>query len=337
MAPAGRRPDVRHRGQPEGRRGVAREGHRSGVRQRRVVRAARDGEPARGDVAVRRRAERVRGRPDRRAGAQAEPSPEDHRARPFRRRGRLPSATRRGRHRHGRARDRACDVRSRLCVETGGKLDIELVCRARRAPRRTNGGPARMPHHTPLIGMIVAGIVLAFVLGALANRLRVSPLMGYLLAGVLVGPYTPGYVADQALADQLAEIGVILLMFGVGMHFSLKDLLSVKGIAVPGAIVKIAIATLLGLGLALALEWTVGAGIVFGLALSCASTVVLLRAMQERHLIETERGRIAVGWLIVEDLAMVLALVLLPALGGLLRDGADTSAPNMQQIATTFA
>jgi CPA2 family monovalent cation:H+ antiporter-2 len=194
-----------------------------------------------------------------------------------------------------------------------------------------------MPHHTPLIGMIVAGIVLAFVLGALANRLRVSPLMGYLLAGVLVGPYTPGYVADQALANQLAEIGVILLMFGVGMHFSLKDLLSVKAIAIPGAIVQIAIATVLGMALATALGWTVGAGIVFGLALSVASTVVLLRALQERHLIETERGRIAVGWLIVEDLATVLALVLLPALSGLLRDGADAAAPGAAEIATALA
>ncbi len=177
-----------------------------------------------------------------------------------------------------------------------------------------------MPHHTPLIGTIVAGIVLAFVLGALANRLRVSPLMGYLLAGVVVGPYTPGYVADQGLANQLAEIGVILLMFGVGMHFSVKDLLSVRAIALPGAIVQIAIATLLGLALSTALGWTVGAGIVFGLALSVASTVVLLRALQERHLVETERGRIAVGWLIVEDIAMVLTLVLLPAVAGLLRD-----------------
>ncbi|HEX2116584.1 MAG TPA: YbaL family putative K(+) efflux transporter [Alphaproteobacteria bacterium] len=194
-----------------------------------------------------------------------------------------------------------------------------------------------MPHHTPLIGMIVAGIVLAFILGALANRLRISPLMGYLLAGVLVGPYTPGYVADQSLANELAEIGVILLMFGVGMHFSLKDLLSVKAIAVPGAVVQIAIATLLGMGLAASLGWSIGAGIVFGLALSVASTVVLLRALQERHLIETERGRIAVGWLIVEDLAMVLALVLLPALSGLLRDGADVAAPGAVQIAAALA
>jgi monovalent cation:H+ antiporter-2, CPA2 family len=193
-----------------------------------------------------------------------------------------------------------------------------------------------MPHHTPLIGMIVAGIVLAFVLGAVANRLRVSPLVGYLLAGVAVGPYTPGFVADQGLANQLAEIGVILLMFGVGMHFSLKDLLSVKAIAIPGAIVQIAIATLLGMGLAATLGWAPGAGFVFGLALSVASTVVLLRAMQERHLVETERGRIAVGWLIVEDLAMVLALVLLPALGDMLRGGDGAAAPNAQQIMMTL-
>jgi CPA2 family monovalent cation:H+ antiporter-2 len=194
-----------------------------------------------------------------------------------------------------------------------------------------------MPHDTPLIGMIVAGIVLAFALGTVANRLRVSPLMGYLLAGVIVGPYTPGYVADQALANQLAEIGVILLMFGVGMHFSLKDLLTVKAIAIPGAVAQIAIATALGIGLAMALGWTIGAGVIFGLALSVASTVVLLRALQERHLVETERGRIAVGWLIVEDLAMVLALVLLPALADMLRGGTDAAGPDAQQILTTLA
>jgi CPA2 family monovalent cation:H+ antiporter-2 len=175
-----------------------------------------------------------------------------------------------------------------------------------------------MPHHTPLIATIVMGLVIAFVFGAIANRLRVSPLVGYLLAGVLVGPFTPGFVADQALANELAEIGVILLMFGVGLHFSLKDLLSVRAIAIPGAIGQIAVATLLGMALSWAMGWSVGAGFIFGLALSVASTVVLLRAMQERRLIETERGRIAVGWLIVEDLAMVLALVLLPAMSGLL-------------------
>ncbi len=175
-----------------------------------------------------------------------------------------------------------------------------------------------MPHDTPLIATIVAGLGLAFVFGAIANRFRMPPLVGYLIAGMLVGPNTPGFVADQGLALELAEIGVILLMFGVGLHFSLKDLLSVRAIAVPGAVVQIAFATALGAGLAWLLGWTVGAGLVFGLALSVASTVVLLRALQERRLIETERGRIAVGWLIVEDLAMVLALVLLPALAGVL-------------------
>ncbi|HZH09785.1 MAG TPA: YbaL family putative K(+) efflux transporter [Microvirga sp.] len=170
-----------------------------------------------------------------------------------------------------------------------------------------------MPHHMPLISTIVVGLVLAFVFGTIAQRLRISPLVGYLLAGVLVGPFTPGYVADQGLANQLAEIGVILLMFGVGLHFSLKDLLSVKAIAVPGAIVQIASATLLGMGLAWMMGWSMAAGLVFGLALSVASTVVLLRALHERRMVETERGHIAIGWLIVEDLAMVLTLVLLPA------------------------
>ena len=171
-----------------------------------------------------------------------------------------------------------------------------------------------MPHHTPLIATIVVGLVLALIFGTLAHRLRISPLVGYLLAGVVVGPFTPGYVADQPLANELAEIGVILLMFGVGLHFSLKDLLSVKGIAIPGAIVQIAVATLMGMALAYGLGWPWAEGFVFGLALSVASTVVLLRAMQERRLLETERGKIAVGWLIVEDLAMVVTLVLLPAL-----------------------
>ncbi len=178
----------------------------------------------------------------------------------------------------------------------------------------------RLPTHTPLISTIVVALVLAFVLGAVANRFRVSPLVGYLLAGILIGPFTPGYVADQGIAKDLAEIGVILLMFGVGLHFTLEDLLSVKAIAIPGALVQIASATVLGMGLAWLLGWTAGAGLVFGLALSVASTVVLLRALQERRLIDTERGRIAVGWLVVEDLAMVLALVLIPALGGIFQD-----------------
>jgi CPA2 family monovalent cation:H+ antiporter-2 len=174
-----------------------------------------------------------------------------------------------------------------------------------------------MHHDTPLISTIVAALVLAYIFGMIANRLRMPPLVGYLLAGVLVGPHTPGFVADQALGAELSELGVILLMFGVGLHFSLKDLMSVRSLAIPGAIAQIAVATLLGLGLALLMGWGLGAGIIFGLALSVASTVVLLKALQDRRLIETERGRIAVGWLIVEDIAMVLALVLIPAFASL--------------------
>jgi CPA2 family monovalent cation:H+ antiporter-2 len=183
-----------------------------------------------------------------------------------------------------------------------------------------------MPHYTPLITTIVAALSLAWAFAAIAYRLKLPPLVGYLLAGIVIGPFTPGYVADQNLAGQLAEIGVILLMFGVGLHFSLDDLLSVKRIAIPGAIAQILCATLLGMGLAAWLGWPLAAGLVFGLALSVASTVVLLRAMQERRLIETERGRIAVGWLIVEDIAMVLALVLLPVVAGLLGGAGERSA-----------
>ncbi|MFD2054470.1 YbaL family putative K(+) efflux transporter [Mesorhizobium calcicola] len=195
-----------------------------------------------------------------------------------------------------------------------------------------------MPHDTPLIATIVAGLGLAFVFGALANRFRIPPLVGYLVAGVLVGPNTPGFVADAGLANELAEIGVILLMFGVGLHFSLKDLLSVRAIAVPGAIVQIGFATALGAGLSWMLGWSMGAGLVFGLALSVASTVVLLRALQELRIIETERGRIAVGWLIVEDLAMVLALVLLPALAGVLggQEQADAHVSGLLSLPASY-
>ncbi|KAB1076870.1 YbaL family putative K(+) efflux transporter [Methylobacterium soli] len=171
-----------------------------------------------------------------------------------------------------------------------------------------------MPHATELIAIIALGLVLAFLCGMAAQRLRLPPLVGYLLAGVLVGPYTPGFVGNSGLAGQLAEIGVILLMFGVGLHFSIKDLMAVRSIALPGAVVQIGVATIMGGGLALAWGWSLGAGLVFGLALSVASTVVLLRALEERNLLDSDKGRIAVGWLIVEDLAMVLALVLLPAL-----------------------
>ncbi|MHC2337118.1 YbaL family putative K(+) efflux transporter [Bradyrhizobium sp. USDA 4454] len=192
-----------------------------------------------------------------------------------------------------------------------------------------------MPHDTPLIATVVAGLGLAFVFGTIAQRFRVPPLVGYLLAGVAVGPFTPGFVADQALATELAELGIILLMFGVGLHFSLNDLLSVRKIAVPGAVAQIAVATLMGLALALLMGWTVGAGLVFGLALSVASTVVLLRALQERRLMDTERGKIAVGWLIVEDLAMVLALVLFPAVASF-QSGGDGAALTSDPLATRF-
>ena len=178
-----------------------------------------------------------------------------------------------------------------------------------------------MHHTTPLITTIVGGLVLAFLFGMLANRLRISPLVGYLLAGVLAGPFTPGFVADTNLAPELAELGVILLMFGVGLHFSLKDLMAVKAIAIPGAVAQIAVATLLGMGLSWAMGWPWLTGLVFGLCLSTASTVVLLRALEERQLIESQRGQIAIGWLIVEDLVMVLALVLLPAIAGMFEEG----------------
>ena len=184
-----------------------------------------------------------------------------------------------------------------------------------------------MHHTTPLITTIVGALVLAFLLGMLANRLRVSPLVGYLLAGVLAGPFTPGFVADTTLAPELAELGVILLMFGVGLHFSLKDLMSVKSIAIPGAVAQIIVATLLGMGLSWLLGWSLMTGLVFGLCLSTASTVVLLRALEERQLIDSQRGQIAIGWLIVEDLVMVLTLVLLPAIAGMLEQ--DNVSPTL--------
>jgi CPA2 family monovalent cation:H+ antiporter-2 len=171
-----------------------------------------------------------------------------------------------------------------------------------------------MQHQTALIATIAAGLGLAFVFGMLAVRLRLPPIVGYLLAGVAVGPYSPGFVADVSLAQQLAEIGVILLMFGVGIHFSVDDLLSVRRIALPGAAVQIAVATLLGAAVSRLWGWSWGSGIVFGLCLSVASTVVLLRALEDRGLIDSADGRIAVGWLVVEDIATVLVLVILPAL-----------------------
>ncbi|QEL57608.1 cation:proton antiporter domain-containing protein [Chromobacterium paludis] len=192
-----------------------------------------------------------------------------------------------------------------------------------------------MPHDTPLITTIVGGLVFAFAFGALALRLKLPPLVGYLTAGILVGPFTPGFQADTALAPELAELGVILLMFGVGQHFSIKDLLAVKSIAVPGALAQIAVATLLGMGLSHFLGWPPGEGLVFGLALSVASTVVLLRALEEHGWLETEDGKIAVGWLVVEDLVMVITLVLLPAFAGVL--GGGQAAPSWAQLGWTLA
>lgn len=194
--------------------------------------------------------------------------------------------------------------------------------------------------HQPssLIATVVVGLVLAFLFGTLANRLKISPLVGYLLAGVAVGPFTPGFVADQSLASQLAEIGVILLMFGVGLHFSLKDLLSVRRVVLPGAAVQFLVSSLLGIGVARLLGWSLGTGIVFGLALSVASTVVLLRALQDRRLVDSERGRIAVGWLVFQDLLTVIVLVLLPPLSGLLKGeiGSAASGTNAGELALTL-
>lgn len=165
----------------------------------------------------------------------------------------------------------------------------------------------------PLVSTIAVGLGAALIFGIFAVRLKLSPIVGYLLAGILVGPNTPGFVGDVELAKELSEIGVMLLMFGVGLHFSLEDLLSVKNIALPGALVQVGIATLMGVGLGYVLDWPLIEGIIFGLALSCASTVVLLRALEDHRILVTERGRIAMGWLIVEDILMVLALVLIPA------------------------
>src|SRR5262245_32600882 len=193
-----------------------------------------------------------------------------------------------------------------------------------------------MPQSAPLISTLVFGLVLAFGFGLVAQRLRLPPLVGYLLAAI--GPFTPGFVADQSAANQLAEIGVILLMFGVGLHFSLEDLLSVRAIAIPGALAQALVATPLGMAVGWWQGWAPGAGLVFGIALSIASTVVLLRLFQERRLLDTERGRINVGWLGVQDLGMVLVLVLLPVLAGLLKGTGDAPDPTefFEAIALTL-
>ena len=183
-----------------------------------------------------------------------------------------------------------------------------------------------MPHEVGLITTLAAGFGLALVFGLIASKLKVPAIVGYLVAGMVIGPATPGFVADMGLASQLAEIGVMLLMFGVGLHLSMGELLSVKKIAVPGAIVQIALATLLGMGAAKLWGWSTGAALVFGFSLATASTVVLLRALESRGILESQDGRIAIGWLVVEDLACVLALVLLPPLATLLGGNASAGA-----------
>jgi CPA2 family monovalent cation:H+ antiporter-2 len=192
-----------------------------------------------------------------------------------------------------------------------------------------------MLHVPPLVSTLAIGLVLAFSFGVLAQRLTLPPLIGYLLAGIVIGPFTPGIVADQNIANQLAEVGVILLMFGVGLHFSPQELLSVRAIAIPGALAQALVATPLAMAVGWGLGWSWGAGLIFGIALSVAGTVVLLRLLQERRLLETERGHITIGWLIAQDIAMVLVLVLLPGLTGLFRD--VEAAPDMAEVVRAVA
>ncbi|MEI7431332.1 MAG: cation:proton antiporter, partial [Betaproteobacteria bacterium] len=173
-----------------------------------------------------------------------------------------------------------------------------------------------MIHNPPLITTIASALGLALVFGFLAARLKVPAIVGYLLAGIVIGPFTPGFVADSKIAGELAEIGVMLLMFGVGLHFSLENLLNVRKIALPGALLQIAASTLLGAGLSYSWGWGLGAALVFGLALSVASTVVLLRALEAQGSLESMNGHITIGWVIVQDLAMVLVLVVLPPFAG---------------------
>lgn len=189
-----------------------------------------------------------------------------------------------------------------------------------------------MHHSFPLVETIVGGLFFAFILGFAAQKLRMPPLVGYLLAGVMVGPYTYGFTADGHLSQQLAELGVILLMFGVGLHFSFRDLWAVKKIAIPGALIQLVLATLLGWGLAWLVGWPTGAGVVFGLALSCASTVVLIAALQRWHLADSTQGKISTGWLIVEDIAMVFVLVMIPALAPILSGQGDVSASEVTYL-----
>lgn len=192
-----------------------------------------------------------------------------------------------------------------------------------------------MPHDIPLITTIAGALGVALLLGFLMARVRLPPLVGYLLAGVLIGPFTPGFVADARLAAQLAEIGVMLLMFGVGLHFSVDDLLAVRKVAVPGAIVQMAAATSMGTAMALAWGWDLPGALVLGISLSVASTVVLLRALEGLGLLDTVNGRIAVGWLVVEDLAMILVLVLLPPLAAIVKAPAAHAGAGLGQALLT--
>ena len=189
---------------------------------------------------------------------------------------------------------------------------------------------------SPMIAVIAAGLGLAFVFGTAANRLRLPPLVGYLMAGVVVGPFTPGLLLDQHLILQLADIGVVLLMFGVGLHFSPRDLLAVKHIVVPGAVIQMALVAMLGIGASRLMGWPAREGLVFGLCLSVASTVVVMRALQDRRLMDSERGRTAMGWLVVQDLLTVLVLVVLPPLAGVLKGGAIDGGVLAASLAFTF-
>jgi CPA2 family monovalent cation:H+ antiporter-2 len=193
-----------------------------------------------------------------------------------------------------------------------------------------------MTETSPLIAIIVGGLGLAFVLGTIANRLKLPPLVGYLLAGVAIGPFTPGFVADTHLTLQLADIGVVLLMFGVGLHFSPRDLLSVKAVAAPGAILQMIAIALLGIGAGLVFGWPWREGLVFGLCLSVASTVVVMRALQDRRLTDSNRGRIATGWLVVQDLLTVIVLVALPPLAATLKGGVVDVSALARDLGLTF-
>ena len=189
----------------------------------------------------------------------------------------------------------------------------------------------------PLITILVFGLGLAFLFGTIANRFRVSPIAGYLLSGVVVGPFTPGFIGDPGLALQLADIGVILLMFGVGLHFSLRDLLSLRKAVIPSVAAQIALSASLGAGIAWMIGLGLGSAIVFGLALSIASTVVLLRTLQNRRLLDTERGRLAMGWLIIQDFITVVALVLIPGLAALLKESGTGAGFDVARLAETIA